>query len=252
MNVDVHPATREDAGGIRAVAETSLQTSYSLSPVEIETILDRVFGEEVLSERLETGDGATFVVERSSESSGEAVAGMAEIDADSTLRWLHVDPEFRGRGIGTALFERARAEAARRNDPPTARVLQAAAEGSGFLERFGLQQSGTDVFEVDAEEFTEQVYTATGDGSVPNEPSVAVPSTVSVGDAQATLAGDDPVPGTEAPFFALFRQTGEDRHYGFFCSNCGRHDVVGDGLDRLECEHCSNVHRADSWDDAYL
>ena len=251
MTVDVRPATREDAGSIRAVAETSLQTSYSLSPVEIETILERVFGEEVLADRLKTGDGATFVGECHDESDDPAVAGMAEIDADSTLRWLHVDPEFRGRGLGTTLFERARAEATRRNDPPTARILQAAAEGGGFLERFGLERSGTDVLEFDTEEFTEQVYTVMGGGSTPNEPAVAVPSAVSVGDREVALDGDGSVPGTEAPFFPLFEQT-DDRRYGFFCSNCGRHDVAGDGLDRLECEHCENVHRADSWDDAYL
>jgi GNAT superfamily N-acetyltransferase/ribosomal protein S27AE len=252
MTVDVRPASREDAGSIRAVAETSLQTSYSLSPVEIETILERVFGEEVLTDRLKTGDGAMFVAECPDESDEPVVAGMAEIDADSTLRWLHVDPEFRGRGVGTALFERARAEATRRNEPPTARVLQAAAEGGGFLEQFGLEQAGTDVLAFDAEEFPEHVYTVTGSGSAPNEPAVEVPSTVSVEGTEATLDRDDPVPGTEAPFFALFGQTDDDRRYGFFCSNCGRHDVAGDGLDRLECEHCGNVHRADSWDDAYL
>lgn len=252
MTVDVRLATSEDADGIRAVAESSFQTSYSLSPIEIETILERVFGEEALTERLETTDSAVFVVEQPDESGDPAIAGAAELDADSTLRWLHVDPNFRGQGIGTALFERSRAEAARRNDPPRARILQAADEGSGFLERFGLEQSGTAVLEFDEEEFPEHVYTSTGGGSEPNEPEVEVPSTVRVEGTETVLDREDPVPGTEAPFYPLYEQADDDQRYGYFCSNCGHTDVVADGLDRLECEHCGNLHRADQWDDAYL
>jgi GNAT superfamily N-acetyltransferase/ribosomal protein S27AE len=250
--MNVRDPTTDETAEIRAVAESSFQTSYALSPLEIETIVENVFAEDVLTERIDDGDGRVLVAESEDEEGNPTLAGFVELESAATLRWLHVDPAFRGRGIGTALFEGAREAATDRDDKLSARILEEANQGTGFLEQYGLQQSDTARLEFGEESFVEYVYTASGEGNEPNEPDVEVPSTVTVDDAELTLEHDEPVPGTEAPFFTLYEDDLAHQQYGFFCSSCGSTDVSADGLDRLECDDCGNTHLADQWDDAYL
>lgn len=56
------------------------------------------------------------------------------------------------------------------------------------------------------------------------------------------------VPGRDAPLFVLHTSEGRSDPYGYFYSNCGSTD----GLDRLGCGECGNLHLADEWDDSYL
>ncbi len=85
-----------------------------------------------------------------------------------------------------------------------------------------------------------------------NEPTVPVPESTPTDGTDRPVDRDETIPGREAPFFPTY--SGEDRteRYGYFCSNCGSTDVSADGLDRLECGACGNLHLADEWDDSYL
>lgn len=247
--MEIRPAVADDREAIEAIAQSSLETSYALSPLEIETLVEHFFAGESLDERLDGADAdGLFLVAEDDEGT---VVGFAEIDESDALRWLHVEPTARGRGIGSNLVERVRDEMDERGVPFTARILEAASEGSEFLEQFGLTQTDTTKMEFGGQELPEHVYTTAGEEVDANEPSVEVPSSVSVDDREYSLDRDDEIPGTQSPFFGVY-DDGTDERWGYFCSECGSTDVVADGLDRLECGECGNTHLAEQWDGAYL
>lgn len=249
--MNVRPAESNDRPGIRAVAYASFRSSYSLSPQGIDTILEEDFDDEPLAECLDDPDTAVFVAEGTIDET-EKVVGFAivALGSEATIRWLHVDPEARGEGIATALVDRIREDAGGR--PIRGRVLNDAVEGGTFLEECGLQQDGSDRITVGGEEFAVALFTEGEATQTPNEPTVTVPETVTVGGERRSVDRDNRIPGTEAPFFQVFSDEAEEDAYGYFCSECGSTDVSADGLDRLECGECGNSHQADEWDGAYL
>lgn len=249
--MDVRPAESEDRERIRAIARDSLQASYSLSPQQIETILEQAFDDTSLSELLDDPETAVFVADETVEDA-EAVYGFStvEIGPRATIRWLHVDPETRGRGIASALFDRVLEEFPER--PLAASVLDDAVEGGQFLEAFGLKQSDHDEIQVGGEEFDVTMFTEGQNTETSNEPAVSVPESVTVDGVDRPLDRDESVPGREAPFFTVYREDEAAAAFGYFCSQCGSTDISADGQDRLECGNCGNTHLADEWDDAYL
>lgn len=84
------------------------------------------------------------------------------------------------------------------------------------------------------------------------ELSIGVPPTVAADGEELRVDRDEPIPGSDAPFFPVFGTDGEGSRWGFFCNECGSTSVAADGLDRLECSDCDDLHRADAWDEAYL
>lgn len=248
VSVTVRPATVDDCGAILGIAERSFQASYSLSPEQIAVILEEEFAGDVLAARIEDDESLVVVAE-----DGGTVLGFADAGLETgTLRWLHVDPSGRGGGLGTSLVERVVEELADCDEPLTAHVLDDAAEGGSFLERFGLHRSDTRPAEFGDGGFSSHVYTRAARESEANEPAVAVPEHVTVEGTERPVDRTEWVPGTEAPFFPIDAGPDGSDRYGFFCSSCGGTDVSADDLDRLECGDCGNGHRADEWDDAYL
>jgi GNAT superfamily N-acetyltransferase/ribosomal protein S27AE len=251
--MEIRPAESDDRARIEAVARDSFQSSYSLSPQQIETIVEDAFADSTLAARLDDPDAVVLVAESALDGTDtEEIHGFVDVDDGETrtIRWLHVDPEARGEGIATALIERVREDDAGRS--LAARVLDDAVEGHEFLERFGLEQGGNDHVEFGGEEFAVALFTSEGGAHTPNEPTVTVPESVTVDGAERVVDRDEPIPGREAPFFALYSDESQEDPYGYFCSECGSTDVAADGLDRLECGDCGNVHLADEWDSAYL
>lgn len=249
--MDIRPADPDDRERIEAVARDSFRSSYSLSPQQIETIVEEEFTDATLTQRLEDPDTVVLVADHTVEDR-EEVFGFVDVATgrEAMIRWLHVDPEARGEGIATALIERVREEID--ETPVTARVLDDAVEGGEFLEGFGLEQSGNDQVTVGGEEFAVTLFTEGEGTDDSNEPAVAVPESVAVDGADRPVDRDDAVPGREAPFFSVYSDEDGEDPYGYFCSQCGSTDVSADGLDRLECGNCGNVHLADEWDGAYL
>lgn len=252
--MDVRTAEGTDWNAIRDLAERSFGASYSLSPDQIAIIVDRDFSEEVLTERLQNPEHLVFVAEGEVEAN-EGIFGFADVELDDvpTLRWLHVDPIARGRGIGTELFERVREDTAEMGQSDlTARILEDAVEGGDFLEKFGYYRTDSTQLEFEGRTFAEQLYTKGDAKSKANEPTVEVPDRVTIDGDRHPVDGSDSIPGTEAPFFRILTTGGSDDIYGYFCSNCASTDIAGDGLDRLECGNCGNEHLPDEWDAAYL
>ncbi|MDZ5810907.1 GNAT family N-acetyltransferase [Halorubrum sp. AD140] len=249
MNVRfAEPGDREQ---IRAIARDSLRASYSLSPEQIEMILEEEFDDASLDDLLDDADTAVLVVEETIDDT-DTVRGFVtvEVGTEATVRWLHVDPAARGGGVATALLDRVRERFS--ETPIAARILDEAVEGGEFLEGFGLKRGGHDHLLVGGEEFAVTLFTEGQSTSTANEPTVAVPESVAVDGGDRPVDRDESVPGSEAPFFTVYAGDGEEEAYGYFCSQCGGTNVSIDGLDRLECGDCGNTHLADEWDDAYL
>jgi GNAT superfamily N-acetyltransferase/ribosomal protein S27AE len=249
--MEIHAAESADRSRVRSIAHDSLRSSYSLSPQQIESILEGEFSDERLADRFADPDVTVYVAEASVGDTRE-VEGFVDVDtADGRrLRWLHVDPEARGNGIGTALLERVAEDAD--GAPLTAHVLEEAVEGGKFLEGFGLESDGTETAVLGGEEFSVVVFTGGSSTGEPNEPSVSVPESVEIDGTAHPVDRDEPIPGRSSPFFPVYTTDDRTERYGYFCSNCGSMDVSADGLDRLECGECGNAHRADEWDDSYL
>ncbi len=247
--MDIREATPADSDRIGRIAESSFNSSFALSPEEIATLVEERFSESALEARLSDSDGWFLAAE--TELDGETIlGGFLDGTAAGRIRWLHVDPEARGHGIGTALVEHLRAE---HGDRPLAwEVLDDAVEGVGFCEQFGLTEQGRDSLEIGGHEYGVTLYAEGDRAEESNEPAVPIPASVSAGGEVRPLDRDDPIPGRAAPFFRTFVSGDRESAYGYFCSQCGSTSVTADGLDRLECGDCGNVHLADEWDGAYL
>lgn len=246
--MEIRSAEGGDAERVEDLVRGSFQTSYSLSPDQIDTIAGEVFGAEPLADRIGSDEYEIAVAEDDG-----LVVGVADVERGDpvVLRWLHVDPAVRGQGAGTELFEYARSLADEAGTFLTARVMAEDSEGGEFCEQFGFEQSETAELELETETFREHVYSTGGQEHDPNEPAVDVPETVTIDGEELPLDRDDEIPGAEAPFFSVLEADGEEP-YGYFCSNCGSTEVAADGLDRLECQECGNAHRAEEWDGSYL
>ncbi|WP_178915323.1 GNAT family N-acetyltransferase [Natronomonas gomsonensis] len=249
--MDVRPAESDDRERIRAITRDSLQASYSLSPQQIETILEEEFDDTSLADLLDDGDTTVLVVDGTADGA-EGVLGVIIVESGTkaTIQWLHVDPEARGRGIATALLDHVREEFDEK--PIAACVLEEAVEGGEFLKGFGLKESDHDLIMVGGEEFGVTMFTEGEGTTTSNEPTVPVPESVTVDGVDRPVDRDESVPGREAPFFTVYAAEDEEDAYGYFCSQCGSTNVSADGQDRLECGNCGNTHLADEWDDAYL
>jgi ribosomal protein S18 acetylase RimI-like enzyme len=257
----VRPFESEDGERVSELVGSSMTTSYALSPGEIETLREEEFTPEAVAERAEDDATEALVAETDG-----TLAGYVETDTSGdggTVRWLHVDPERRGRGVGSALFDRAVATAEEGGGDARAVVLSANTAPGQFFERFDFEQVDEETVTMGDDERVQYVYAAGGQeaseaGS--SEPAaseetgdvtdVDLPETVTTDDGETLEVGDDPLQGTENAFVPTYR---DDEHHGFYCLNCKSTEVAADSMDRLRCQECGNVHKTDSdYDGSYL
>jgi len=264
-----------------------MTAGYAISPQQIDAVVEDQFGRDRLEG--DSGDSeATYVVaEIDDEVAQTTVAGVVVgrvADETGEIRWLFVDPEHRGKGIGTTLFEEARGKL-RDDGAEEIRIypLEESTEGPQFAERLGFEQAGDREVEIGGESFVEYAYAeSSSDGAEP-EAGDAEASTSEGADAAGDptepttfpnteerdgrrttttddgerlyVDTDDAQSGTAAAFFPVYEDEAFEERYGFYCGNCGSLDVSVDQMDRYECGDCGNSHasRSDqSYDDSHL
>ncbi|AQL41577.1 hypothetical protein BV210_02090 [Halorientalis sp. IM1011] len=287
----------DDGERIHEVVRSAITSAYSLSPDQIRTITDDRFGPDRIGQVADADDRVAVVAEDAIEGGDgdRTVVGYAEAtvdDGDGEIRWLFVDPEHRGRGIGTGLFETVTEHLQEAGvDDPQAATLQANQAGHQFFDAFGYEEVDERRIEIADQTLVEYVFeksateseksdrsaaeaeteTETGGGSA-SDPDVDTDDeswavtdfpdaeerdgqvVVTTDDGEEKyLDRDDPQTGREALFFPAYSDSQFDDRYGFYCGNCGSLDVQVDEMERSECTNCGNVHAAkDDHDASYL
>lgn len=276
--MNLREANPDDAERVREVADSSMTTSYALSPQQIGAIVEDQFGEERLSRELDRDDALLLVAEDDVDGETTVLGVVAGgIDGETgEIRWLFVDPEHRGHGIGTELFETA---VERLRDGGAERVraltLEANTEGAQFFERFEFERTDERGVELGDESLVEYIYAdpSTAEGTADSAETNAdeADSThdefpdaeirdgavvATTGDGREVYVDrDDEESGTEAPFFPAYDDEAFSEQFGYYCANCGSLDVALDDMDRMECGNCGNSHASrssESYDDSYL
>jgi GNAT superfamily N-acetyltransferase len=265
-----------DTDRIREVVESAMTTSHRLSPQQIERIADDEFGADAVTEKTGAEGTIVRVAESDEDVEAETVVGYVEGTLDGQwgeLNWLFVDPEHRGRGIGTELFESASDELQDAGaEHVRATALEANTEGHQFFEKFGLERAEERGVEVGDESFVKYVYAdpsaddemgqaaeqdeQSGAEELPDTETVdGTPKATTDDGQQVVVDRDDEQSGTKAPFFRTYTDEERTEEFGYYCSNCGSLDVTMDDVDRVECQNCGNTHAArsgESYDDSYL
>lgn len=247
--MEIEPAEPAAVASIRTVVRASYRTSYALSPAVIDGLLASWFERDALESRLDD-EAITGLVARAD---GDIVGYGAGVVGDqvSELRRIHVAPERRGEGIGSALFDRL-VEALQTGNGTQihAPVLTANTVGGSFYEHRGLTVVGYRDREIAGEQLAQAVYASDAPARAGSE---SVPSTVEHDGATRPVDTTSTSSGSHAPFYEVADGTeGTGEQYGFYCGNCGTVVVAADGLGRITCDQCGNDHRPPQWDGAYL
>ena len=249
--MQLRAATATDVDAIREVARESLLASY-----------DHAVEEALLAEAVdEWYDPEDLVADIADEHTvcpvavvGDDVVGFAESyvvgrrERVGEIDWLHVHPDHRESGIGSALLERVEAELSDADvDRIEARVLVANEAGTAFYEGEGYELVGERSVEIGGETFDEREYrkqvsrlTGISEGVVETDDGDTV-----------YVAFDENERGSDGPFYVAYVDPDREQRYGYFCGNCEGTDIAIDTMDRMECADCGNRRKPSRWDAAY-
>jgi ribosomal protein S18 acetylase RimI-like enzyme len=251
--MEIREATAADIEGIRTVAHDSLAASYghALEDEIIGQAVERWYDEETLVDDLDDSDTEFLVAVDGGEIVGFAqsyVVDRREIVGE--IDWLHVDPDYRGSGIGdellAALETRLRDHGIARVE---GRVLEANEAGAGFYEREDFEPIGERTVEIGGEPFVEKLYSKfseTGGRQVLTE-AATLPD-----GRQVFVALDESVRGSDGPFYSVYLDRDRAERYGYLCGNCDGFGISMDTMGRVVCNGCENRRKPTRWDASYL
>ncbi|MFB6163358.1 MAG: GNAT family N-acetyltransferase [Halococcoides sp.] len=254
--MNCRPAEAADRPAIRDVARRSIQASYSLSPQAITDAIEEWYAESRITETLDDDDHLLLVAEIDdqvvgfsestlTESHVEARGASNAVDTshDATILWVHVDPAYRGSGVGSRLFEGTRDRLDDRGATRLrAQVLADNSEGAGFYEDYGLERVGQQEREIAGRSYVEYVY-------------VEEPSGIDAIEADGETVyvdRDEAETGSIAPLFVVYRDEERKNRYGYYCGNCESLANAMDAMGRIECANCGNARKPTRWDAAYM
>ncbi|MFB6151179.1 MAG: GNAT family N-acetyltransferase [Haloarculaceae archaeon] len=241
--MDVRTATPADRPAIRDVARRSIQASYSLSPGEITAAIEAWYDEVQLEETLEEDNRLYLVATVDEQVVGFSESALSE-GGEATLLWLHVDPAYRGEGVGSRVLaetrERLEAAGAERI---YGRVLQDNATGNSFFEAHGFEWAGRGEVEIGDRTFVENMWVESGAGEIEVVDRDGEPLYVDYGESET---------GSIAHFHVVYADRACTEKYGYYCSNCGALANAMDPMGRIECDDCGNARKPTRWDAAYM
>lgn len=249
--MELRAATPADIDAVRSVARESLVASYghAVDASLLDGAVEEWYDADDLSDDVDDDDVVFPVAVVDGVVVGFAesyVAGRRERVGE--VDWLHVHPDHRGSGIGSALLERV--EAALRSadvDRIEARVLADNEAGTEFYEREGYELAGERDVDIAGETFDELEYRKqTGRLTGISEATYETD-----GDGAVYVAFDESDRGSRAPFYVAYADTDHEQRYGYLCGNCEGTNVAIDTMDRMECCDCGNRRKPSRWDAAY-
>lgn len=240
----VREATVDDHEAIGEIANRSLETSYSLSPATIESAVEEWYGPEAFAERLEDDDTLVFVAEDDGETAAFSESVVTE-GGQGDLQWLHVRPDRRGQGIGTALFEhtRERLEEAGANYL-RGRVLADNHAGVAFYKKHGFEKVDETTLDIDGDAHVEYVLL--------DAESEQLRSVVTDDGEVVYVDQFDEEIGSEAPFNTVYTDPARTDRYGYYCTNCEALATTMDSMGRMRCPACGNTRKPVRWDASYM
>jgi ribosomal protein S18 acetylase RimI-like enzyme len=249
--MDIRQATPDDVAEIRRVARESLAESYghALDHELIDSVVEKWYDADDLAADLADEDTHFVVAAEDGELAGfvqSYVVSRREVIGE--IDWLHVDPDHRGRGVGTDLLQALEGELlAAGVERLEGTVLVANEMGTEFYETHGFTAAGERTINIAGKDFVERVYVTFPD---PSEYDADLEER-SVNGRTVYVAHDETVRGADGVFHAVYMDREREERYGWACS-CGNVGVVMDTMERLECSACGNRSKATRWDAAYL
>lgn len=253
--MELREAKRTDVEAVREVARQSLQTSYAhfLEEGTIDDAVDQWYGEGRLEDLIsdEADDVYIPVLEVDGEIVAFAQCYLVEFpERVGEIHWLHVDPNHRGEGYGSRLYDHVREHL---EDEGVNRfkgfVFAENEAGNEFYERRGFESAYTHTQEIADEEFVENVWVDVPEGEQyrravePHEDEEG--NTLYVAYREASV-------GSKGAFHVSYLDEDLESRYGWFCSVCESFDNAMDPSGRVVCNDCGNVRKATRWDAAYL
>lgn len=249
--MEIRTATAEDVEAIRDVALASLTASYGHAVDEtfLEDAVEQWYEESEVSADVADSDAVFLVAVDDGTVTGFAESYVVERRGRvGEIDWLHVHPDYRGRGVGSDLLDQVE-KALRDTDVATieGRVLADNEAGMSFYEREGYQQSGDRNVDIGEETFTELLYRKRLSRAERDRKE-----SYETDDGETVyVAFEQSERGSSAPFYAAYSDESHDNRYGYLCGNCESTNVAVDTMDRIECLDCGNRRKPTRWDAAY-
>lgn len=244
----IRQATVDDADGIRRVARNSLDASYGniLDDDTIDAAIDQWYSPDTLSDDLKS-DELLFVVAADDDTvAAFSQSHVVEDRNKGRVLWLHVDPEYRGHGLGTDVFEHTTDLLKSRGiDSVTGLVLAENEEGNRFYRDHGFELLKQRTVQIGGSFHAENVYVDSG-----FEPGDLNAVETTEGTLYVNL--DEEHRGKDGPFYAAYKTEDGGKRFGWYCGACESANNAMDAMGRVECNDCGNVRKATRWDAAYL
>ncbi|UWG47615.1 Acetyltransferase (GNAT) family [Halanaeroarchaeum sp. HSR-CO] len=248
--MDVRNATPADATAIKSVARKSLLGSYTgaLDDDTIEEAVEEWYGGDRLQDLLEQETEHFLVAETDDDVVGFAELTVSDATDVGAIQWLHVDPEYREEGVGSALLEAAEVDLL---DRGVARVegavLAANVDGINFYEDHGYVRGADQETTIAGDTFTERRYLRFPEG----EPA-ALMEAKQTDEGTYYVALDEHEIGSRGDFYVAYTDVGRNERYGYYCDSCDTINTSMDSMGRIICNDCGNKHKASRWDAAWL
>lgn len=249
--MDVREATPADQSGVSEVARRSLEASYG--HVLSQEVIDRAVAEwygDAFQDDVSASDTLYLVAVDGDDVAGFSQSYLVGQDGDiGEVAWLHVDPEFRGTGVGADLIEATESTLADRGVAEiVGRVLAANEAGAEFYVTHEYEAGEDREVTIGEETHVERTFVKGADRS-----AAAVPmAPVELDDGREVyVAYDESDRASKAPFYTTYLDEEREERYGWFCSNCESVDVAMDAMGRAKCSNCGNERKPTRWDASY-